>query len=60
MKIEKKELTYDGAADFIGVSPRHVRRLMKRFHKEPIRRGHRTVLIPLETAVYLKIQISEA
>lgn len=58
MKERKKELTYDGAAEIIGCSPRHVRRLLKRFGIEPIRRGHKTVRIPVEAAVRIKVQLT--
>lgn len=54
----KREFTYDGAAKFIGCSSRHVRRLLKRFKEKPIRRGHRTVRIPLEMAVRVKVQLT--
>lgn len=59
MKTKQKELTYDKAAEFIGCSSRHLRRLLKRFGEEPIRRGHRTVRIPLATAIRVKIQLIE-
>jgi hypothetical protein len=55
---KKKELTYEGAAKFIGCTSRHVRRLLKRFNEKPIRRGHRTVRIPLAAAVRIKVQLA--
>jgi hypothetical protein len=58
MKVKNKELTYEGAAKFIGCSSRHVQRLLKRFGEKPIRRGHRTVRIPLEAAIRIKVQLT--
>lgn len=57
---KRKEVTYDGAAEILGCSGRHVRRLLKRYHIEPIRRGHRTVRLPAETIVRLKLQLVQS
>jgi excisionase family DNA binding protein len=54
------ELTYDEAAEVLGCSSRHVRRVINRYKIKAIRRGHRTVRLPAEKIAQLKIQLTVA
>lgn len=51
------ELNYDESAEVIGCSPRTVRRKLKKYGVNPIRRGHRTVSIPAEKVIRVKIKM---
>ena len=51
------EISYDQAAATLACSPRHVRRLLKRYGIDPIVRGHRTVSLPAEKIVRLKLKL---
>jgi excisionase family DNA binding protein len=57
MKNRNQELTFNQAAEVLGCSPRHVRRLFIRNGIKPIRRGYRTVRIPSIVVVKLKLQL---
>ncbi|HXC36822.1 MAG TPA: helix-turn-helix domain-containing protein [Candidatus Acidoferrales bacterium] len=57
MKKRKKQITYDQAAKVLDCSPRNVRLLIKRHGIEPIRLGHRTVRLPLETIIRLRTRL---
>jgi hypothetical protein len=57
MKKNKDEINYDVAADVLGYSPRQTRRVIIRNGIKPIRYGHRTVALPAEKILRLKLKL---
>jgi excisionase family DNA binding protein len=52
-----KQLTYEDAAQVLGYSPRHVRRILKKNGISPIRRGHRTIRLPADKIGRLAVKL---
>jgi hypothetical protein len=52
------QLTYEQAAGVLDVSPRHVRRLCKKYKIRLIIRGHRTVRIAASKVASLRIKLA--
>ena len=57
MKKVKDEISYDVAADVLGYSSRQTKRLIIRNGIKPIRYGHRTVSLPAEKILRLKLKL---
>jgi hypothetical protein len=57
MKKIKDEISYDVAADVLGFSPRQTRRVIIQHGIKPIRYGHRTVKVPAEKILRLKLEL---
>ena len=55
--IKTEEINYSGAAEILGCSARHVRRIIQRNGITPIVRGHRTVSLPAEKIIRLKFKL---
>jgi len=53
-----EELTYDAAADYLDVSPRHVRRLLQKHGIKPIVHGYRTIRFNAEKIFRLKFKLA--
>ncbi|MGO8839496.1 MAG: hypothetical protein ACLP7I_12195 [Limisphaerales bacterium] len=57
MKKGKDEIAYDVAADVLGYSRRQTRRLIIRNGIKPIRYGYRTVKLPAEKILRLRLEL---
>jgi excisionase family DNA binding protein len=55
----RKLLTYRQTARALKCSARHVRRLLKKHHIDPIRIGYRTVRVPADKVGRLVIRLVE-
>jgi hypothetical protein len=56
-KATMSEIKYEKAAEILGCSPRHVRRVLQRNGIKPIVHGYRTIRFPLEKVARLRIRL---